>query len=51
MKTNQTAVTFFVIYLWRGERHRHFGTFPTIAAARALAARLRNDGWNAWVEW
>lgn len=39
---------FVVIYLWRGERHRH--TTGSYLQAYASWKALRAEGWPAWME-
>lgn len=41
---------FTVIYLWRGERHRHSLVFTDASRAELLAVELRAAGWRAWME-
>lgn len=42
-------MSFVVIYLWKGERHRT-RNYPTRRGAASIAGKLRADGWQAWVE-
>ncbi|HMF40942.1 MAG TPA: hypothetical protein VKQ32_09610 [Polyangia bacterium] len=39
-----------IVYLWRGERHRHGRLCATWQQAQALCHEVRMAGFRAWIE-
>lgn len=41
---------YWVIYLWRGERHVHSADPQTLAEAFEIQGAMKAAGWQCWIE-